>query len=559
MALFGRKKSKTDDKEIKDIINKNIASSMRTQQSFANLLKLNGCSTLKLGSVGSKIRKQLLNEVKNGDLTAETVMPRAYDLIGEFLGIDSVKTFEDMAVENNSFTIKNNKPLYCGNCGNLIQEDSKFCPKCGFRLISDSIKCSKCGEINEFGSKFCVNCGNNLKQTKKEVNKQNIENKKSESKNKVGLNITTNSMASEVKRYIDVLQSGDKDEIMKLKPFPRKMDIGIGKVDTSELADEMDEIVEAYKSDDPMAIPLLRVKQKQRKIEKENKPKTITDKIKEKEQKANNLKNNGQIEEAIKLYEENIATGEYCYNSYTSLYFIYDQQREYEKAEDVLLRQLTKCKEVDCNDYDYILDKLKYTKSNSALSRITDNNLKIKELEEQGLFDDTIPLYQSNLNERDEYEDYIMPYYVFGLANVYHRKRDFEKEYEVLKDGYERTKNFDILKSLENVEQYLNTGKWKYDCLPADPKPIYYQVKEAKTLLKSEDKEKGIEMLENLMDEGSYNNTVYYSLYQTYKKDKKYDDCIRVCDKAIENLGLFSQDRLSKWNEYKNKIISKQK
>ena len=63
-------------------------------------------------------------------------------------------------------------------------------------------------------------------------------------------------------------------------------------------------------------------------------------------------------------------------------------------------------------------------------------------------------------------------------------------------------------------------------------------------------------MLENLMNNGSFNNTVYYTLYQTYKKDKKYDDCIRVCDMAIENLGLFSQDRLSKWHEYNDKMIT---
>ena len=94
--------------------------------------------------------------------------------------------------------------------------------------------------------------------------------------------------------------------------------------------------------------------------------------------------------------------------------------------------------------------------------------------------------------------------------------------------------------------------------MPADTKLQFYEVKEAKTLLNSEDREKGIEMLETLMNNGSFNNTVYYTLYQTYKKDKNYEDCIRVCDKAIENLGLFSNDRLSKWTEYKDKIMAKQ-
>ena len=103
--------SKNDNNEIKDIINKNVATSMKTQSSFAELLKLNGCSSFKLGSTGSKIRKQLLKEAKNGDLTAETVMPRAYELIGEFLGISNVKTFEDMPVENPNQIMNSQKEL----------------------------------------------------------------------------------------------------------------------------------------------------------------------------------------------------------------------------------------------------------------------------------------------------------------------------------------------------------------------------------------------------------------------------------------------------------------
>ena len=92
--------SENDEKEIKDIINENIASSFKTQRPFSQLLMLNGCPMRKVGRIGSKIRKQLLKEAKNGDLTVDTVMPRAYCLIGEFLEISDVKTFEDMAIEN---------------------------------------------------------------------------------------------------------------------------------------------------------------------------------------------------------------------------------------------------------------------------------------------------------------------------------------------------------------------------------------------------------------------------------------------------------------------------
>lgn len=103
--------SKNDNDEVKDIINKNVATFMMTQPSFGELLKLNGCSDFKRGSVGSKIRKQLLKEADNGELTPETVMPRAYELIGEFLGISNVKTFKDMPVENYNQTLTSQKEL----------------------------------------------------------------------------------------------------------------------------------------------------------------------------------------------------------------------------------------------------------------------------------------------------------------------------------------------------------------------------------------------------------------------------------------------------------------
>lgn len=209
--------------------------------------------------------------------------------------------------------------------------------------------------------------------------------------------------------------------------------------------------------------------------------------------------------------------------------------------------------------------QLKYLEDNKKRSEFTKNHQLAIKYEEEGKIDEAIELHLSNTKID---LDYIYPH--DSLGRLYHYKREFEKERDIYKmaisreeeieaksEYYNPSKKFRYEKDLENVESFLETGKWKYDCLPADPKPTYYKVKEAKTLLKSEDKEKGIEMLENLMAEGSYNNTVYYSLYQTYKKDKKYDDCIRVCDKAIENLGLFSQDRLSKWTEYKDKIIAK--
>ena len=89
-------KSNTDIKEIKNVINKNVASSFRTQPSFVELLKLNGCPALKVGVIGSEIRQQLIMEAENGELTLDSVMPRAYTLIGEYLEIKNIRTYDDL-------------------------------------------------------------------------------------------------------------------------------------------------------------------------------------------------------------------------------------------------------------------------------------------------------------------------------------------------------------------------------------------------------------------------------------------------------------------------------
>ena len=102
-----KKFNSNDEKLIKDTINENIASSMKTQPSFAKLLQLNGCSSLKLGLMGRKIRKQLLKEAESGYLTVESVMPRAYSLMGEYLQINEVKTFEELEIGNSISNIEN--------------------------------------------------------------------------------------------------------------------------------------------------------------------------------------------------------------------------------------------------------------------------------------------------------------------------------------------------------------------------------------------------------------------------------------------------------------------
>ena len=177
------------------------------------------------------------------------------------------------------------------------EDSSNFCIECGNKLTKDLIKCSQCGNLNDANFNFCVDCGNDLKSSniidKYKIDEMNntldnlvqnkvdevvndmdyfeeyenlqetfkgspinawdaISNRNTKKKNNmnkafVQLTVSTSSITSEMKKYIDAIQSGNQEEIEKLKPFPREMDIGIGKMDISELADKIDEIVESYK------------------------------------------------------------------------------------------------------------------------------------------------------------------------------------------------------------------------------------------------------------------------------------------------------------------------
>ena len=194
---------------------------------------------------------------------------------------------------------------------------------------------------------------------------------------------------------------------------------------------------------------------------------------------------------------------------------------------------------------------------NKNIRIITDNNTKGEKLERDGLINEAIKCYENNVKICAD-----TPFTYQRLAALYHYKKDFQSEKTTLEKGLEYCKNNpnpshveSMEKHLDNVNQFLETGNWKYDCLPIEPVTSHYEIQEAKRILKSEDKEKGILMLEKIMNNDSYNNTVYYTLYQTYKKDKRYDDCIRVCKKAIEVLGFFSNDRKSKWEKYLDKSI----
>lgn len=64
--------------------------------------------------------------------------------------------------------------LYCYQCGNEINEKSKFCAKCGSKTSQSN--CSKCGEIIIPNlQKFCIKCGAKISSDKEYTIEQWLE------------------------------------------------------------------------------------------------------------------------------------------------------------------------------------------------------------------------------------------------------------------------------------------------------------------------------------------------------------------------------------------------
>ena len=335
-----------------------------------------------------------------------------------------------------------------------------------------------------------------------------------------------------------------------------------------ELSNELKEIQDIARRNNPEEIQEFiskqKIKRKQREQEELQQANTVESKIRQNEIIAFTLNRSNYDEEvkAINLYKENISHGIYC-PSFYRLASIYEYRGDYDKAIDVAQKgiDIAKQSSKDFENLTHIIQRCNDRKNLSTFRRKTDL---ASQYESEGKIDEAIKI----LLETSRIDVDLNTSYSY-LAILYHHKKDFENEkkmYEMAIEQQDKSEFsnpnliYDLKKKLENVTQFLDTGKWKYDCLPSDTRPMIYEVKEAKSLLNSENKDKGIGMLEQLMNKGSYNNTVYYTLYKTYKKDKQYDDAIRVCENAIENLGLFSNDRKSKWVNYLEKVtIQKEK
>lgn len=58
----------------------------------------------------------------------------------------------------------------CKNCNSEIEENTKFCPNCGFKVSGEEIRiCPKCETKNNPDTNFCINCGFNLDKDNSET------------------------------------------------------------------------------------------------------------------------------------------------------------------------------------------------------------------------------------------------------------------------------------------------------------------------------------------------------------------------------------------------------
>ncbi len=442
---------------------------------------------------------------------------------------------------------------FCHNCGKENEESSNFCIYCGTKLIKDSLKCSKCGEINEYGSNFCVNCGNNLKETNnltREEFEEKVE-KIKEHNNSLKLSISVNGKETESSTIEKDNPNLGKRNV-KFKSMEYGIDIG------KQLNQKLDDIlIENYGTDEEKA--QLNARKDKEKVERQ-KYQLIHDKY----EKADKLMLAHNYNDAIPLFKEVIEDSE-VYDStvslsYTFLSDCYVCLHEYDNAVSVIYEQIEVMKEFNenYNDLESKIEKIKKYERQYKSKGLRERGLK---LFYSGNYDEAIPFFKEciGLND-DDSKTYDR------LVDIYIAKRDFESAKKVLEKGIENVtweyalqneRKTGFKDRLENIDHYLKTGVLTGEKIPFESESMKSKIRNAKQILKEEDKENGIELLENIIKEGTYSNTVYYTLYQTYMKDKKYDDAIRISDLAIESLGLFDKDRLEKWTKYKNKAIDK--
>lgn len=326
-----------------------------------------------------------------------------------------------------------------------------------------------------------------------------------------------------------------------------------------------DAIVENYGTDEEIAnLEIKRLKKE--------KVKEKTSKIDKLYDKARNHHNKRDYNGAVKVLEEIVNTFEiYDVTVELSFYELIDDYaylKEYEKAIKTANKQIDILKglEKDYSKVEKKIDRVNRLKHDREVAKLQKES---ESLFYATKFDESLPYFKKAIElGSTRYQTYK------GISQIYIRNKDLNSAIEVLNIGIKRIKeeksnimesalsnehNGGLVDILDNINYKIETGKFKWDCLPMEKTDVVSEISDAKAILK-EDKEKGVKLLEEIMANGTFSNTVYYTLYQTYKKDKRYDDCIRVCENAIEDLGYFDNDRFNKWTEYLNKInVQKEK
>lgn len=309
-----------------------------------------------------------------------------------------------------------------------------------------------------------------------------------------------------------------------------------------------DAIIENYGTDEEIA--KLNKRKQEETLKKEK-----YDELKEKYEKARRMHDINSIKLYYEIIDECESFDEMADRCYNGIIDTYIHIKHFDEAIEVANQLIDILKGLG-KDYSNVEKKINFM-----------NELKITNLENTAKslfyatkFEESIPYFKQAIElGSKKYQIYKC------ISQIYLRKKDLTSAISVLNIGIARinleynlsNENNNGLKDiLENINNKIETGKFKWNCLPIETNEVISQISDAKRILKIENKEKGIEMLEEIMSKGTFTNTVYYTLYQTYKKDNKYDDCIRVCEKAIDVLGYYDNDRFNKWTEYHNKILN---
>ena len=348
-----------------------------------------------------------------------------------------------------------------------------------------------------------------------------------------------------------------ENHITKVKKIIDNMDTGLGTTANETIKKDINQALE------DIAIKEYGTEEEKRELSERKKQEKIIQEqrlpIKEKLQKAKRMNDKN----SIKIYEEIIQEAtdfpDMIISAYHGMADTYIHIRKFDKGIETY-NECIEFKKQSGEDYSYETHRIEFITNLTHEGNLIQLQKEGESLCYNSKFDEAIPILNDAVNlGSNRYQTFK------SLSECYIAKKDLDSAIAILNVGIERvtSKTFlhndrhDGLEDIQdNVKCKIETGNFKWDCLPYDSQENASKIKEAKSILK-EDEEKGIEMLEDIIEKGTFNNTAYYTLYKIYNKNKLYDECIRICDNAIEVLGYFSVDKLEKWEGYKNRIVGK--